>query len=437
MTRKRYQARPTANKKAASMPPAKDNGKLVARLRHNIPAYVYGEQHHRWGENDRLPYEALDYFNCSDLPETAVEFMAHYVKGQGFSNEATKLLNMSRLAPIGTETYMSFQMLFDAVVQQYLLWGGSIALLIRRADDGSIESIRPWQYMEDLRFGNNNEDYYRWYWKGRWFSTQGSEYISLPRYQGVDVDPEWVRAEKARQLKNSHRYYYGELYWHRPAKFGNSYYPIPKWYKSSEVLQAAGSINRAVLAKANVQFMPSLVMATPMLSDQNDNGGTSDLAHFQSQMLAYNNGDKPANFIHLQYQDKDSLPQITTLDTTDLPKALVEVGEGIAQAILRMWGVSPALAGYSTAGQLGNNQQLATEEGMLNNRAESIRNAVLDLLMPIVNAYAEGLASIDYTIENLVLHKYIPDAYLQYLTTDEVRALMGYEPLPTPQTPAA
>jgi hypothetical protein len=335
---------------------------------------------------------------------------------------------------------MSFQMLFDAVVQQYLLWGGSIALLIRRADDGSIESIRLWQYMEDLRFGNNNEDYYRWYWKGRWFSTQGSEYIALPRYQGVDVDPEWVRTEKARQLKNSHRYYYGELYWHRPAKFGNSYYPIPKWYKSSEVLQAAGSINRAVLAKANVQFMPSLVMATPMLSDQNDNGGTSDLAHFQSQMLAYNNGDKPANFIHLQYQDKDSLPQITTLDTTDLPKALVEVGEGIAQAILRMWGVSPSLAGYSTAGQLGNNQQLATEEGMLNNRAESIRNAVLDLLMPIVNAYAEGLASIDYTIENLVLHKYIPDAYLQYLTTDEVRALMGYEPLPKPvepQTPAA
>jgi hypothetical protein len=229
------------------------------------------------------------------------------------------------------------------------------------------------------------------------------------------------------------------LYWHRPAKYGNSYYPIPKWYKSSEVLQAAGSINRAVLAKANVQFMPSVVIATPMFDADNDNGGTSDLGFFQSQMLAYNNGDKPANFIHLQYQDKDSLPQITTLDTTDLPKALVEVGDGIAQAILRMWSVSPALAGYSTAGQLGNNQQLATEEGMLNNRAQSIRKDVLDLLAPIINAYAERLITVDYNVENLVLHKYIPDAYLPYLTTDEVRALMGYEPLPKPaepQTPA-
>jgi hypothetical protein len=251
----------------------------------------------------------------------------------------------------------------------------------------------------------------------------------LPKYQGVTVEKDWHIAEMARQRKQATGYYYGELLWHKPAKFGNFYYPIPEWFSSSEILQASGASGRALLQKANAQFMPSVIITTPMLDQTISNDGTSELGAFHADLIAYQRGDKPAGIIHLQAQDKESMPQVTTLDVTDLPKALLEVYDGLGDATHRMFDVNPCLAGRAQAGQLGDNQQMATAEGMLNQDAVSIRKEVLEIIQPIVNAYA-GDFVIDWDIKNLVLHKYIPDSLLDVLTVDEKRALIGYDPLP-------
>ena len=402
---------------------------IQARLRHNVPAFVYGGIHHYWGEDDNLPYELLDYLNCTEFAKDAIDFVTDYICGKGFKDKASGSLNMSKLAPIGTDEYLSLSDLVEACSREWLQWGGSFCLLIRRNEEGVIESVKPWLHVQDLRFGTSNPDYYQYYYQSRWRGTIGSQYISLPKYQGVVVEKDWHTAEMERQRKQATAYYYGELLWYKPARFGNFYYPIPNWFSSSEILQASGAAGRALLQKANAQFMPSVIITTPMLDQTISNNGTSELGDFHADLIAYQRGDKPAGIIHLQAQDKESMPQVTTLDVTDLPAALLDVYNGLGEAIYRMFKVNPCLAGYAQPGQLGDNQQMATAEGMLNERCEIIREKIFSILQPIINAYA-GDFVIDWEVVPRILHKYVQPEYLDVLTPDEKRIEIGYEPLP-------
>lgn len=430
----------TAAAKAANPAMGRTKSKAAKELpidalfrRNPKPKEVGFYQSYYWGNNNALPFEWEDIVNSQPFAKLAMDTITRYVIGNGFVDPATAAYNTDVLAPVGNPDYRSLQDLVIACTKQALMFDGSFALVIRRATDGTICAVELCDHISELRKVPpryvQDDLSFVWYPNMRIYGTGSTKYYYHP-YQGSVISEEQQAEMRAIQEARNGGHYFGEVLWHYIPAYGVETYPIPKAFNGGEVLQANAATGRAIHAKAKVQFIPSIIITTPQIDDTKDENGNSPLTDFHGDVIRYNGSDVNCNVMHFMGATKESMPQATVLNTTDLVGPLTEAYDSTAKQILMMYGVDPALIGYSTAGQLGNNQQLSIAEQRLNELAKLTRNTVFNVLQGPVNAMAQDAnVALDWTIEPLELYKSVPAEKWEVMTPEEKREYYGLPPI--------
>lgn len=401
---------------------------ISAKLSHNYTPAQTGRQWFFWGETDTVPQQCEDIANNNGIFRKVMDKLCQYVVGQGFKDKALNDKSVKVTDP--NETLLKF---IRSVAKYCVFYDGAFAVQVRRDRTGKVAHLSVID-IGKLRLSQDVENPHWIYnkYRGRLLYTQSDD-VYIPEYK-AERSPEAV-LEMYEHQKKTYGHYYGEVYVHYLEDVGVPFYPIPRWFSSSEIIYGNSSAAKAFLHKAKTQFIPSVIVSTQKLDESRPDDNTlSDAEKFSRNLKSQLDSDEPRTMFHVAASSKDAMPQITTLDVTDLPKALVEVLSESSKLMCQMMGVDPALIGFATEGQLGNNQQLATAEGMLNELARvSYRLPMMDALKPLLEAI--GITG-DLEIEDVRMYSYIPDNLMEVLSVDEKRKLLGYEPLPktTPQT---
>lgn len=380
-----------------------------------------------WGNNDRLPQEWEDIVNSQPFAKLAMDMVARYVIGNGFRDYATAIYNTDVLEPKGSERYVSLQDFVIACTKQCLLYDGSFAIIVRRGTDGTICAVENAEHLAEMRKAVpghvENGMPFVWYPNIRLYRSYAKG-IYYHAYRGTVITPEEQAEIEAAQIA-ANGAYFGEVLWHYIPAYGVQHYPIPKQFNGGEIMLSNGATGRAILSKAKVQWIPSVIISTPVMNGANDSNGSNERKDFQANIAAYNESEVVSNVMHLE-GSPGNMPQVTVLNTTEIVGPLTEAYDATAKQILMMYGVDPALAGYATAGQLGNNQQLSIAEQRLNELAKLTRNTVFDVVRGPIDAMAQVMGiTLDWTIVPLELYKSVPAEKWEVMTPEERREYYG------------
>lgn len=412
---------------------------LQNRLRYNFSPQGSGLDHFTWGDDDQLPFDAEAFFNSVAFTRIAADMRVKYICGHGFRSEQTALLNMNVGLPIGQPGYQSFAQLFKSAAQQSVMWDGSFCLIVRRNERGIPYEVDVFQDISCLRYyyDENGQKVYKYYYQAKSRISGGTTsgaYILLPEYQGPEADPDFSKNEIERQKKVFAGGYLGEILWFKTERYGTKYYPIPNWFNSSEIIQFNESTAKALLVKATGMFLPNVVISMPLMdTTRGPQGEPSQKERMDSYLRSSLTGETPRLMWIFEGATKETTPQVTALDTAELPAHMVSAYNDSGRIIFQLLGVDPALAGFATEGQLGQNQQLHTAESMLRNSCKAEREQILERLVPVINAIYPNMA-LDYEVDEVADYQYIDPIYLEVLSTDEKREIIGYEPLPQVQS---
>lgn len=372
-----------------------------------------------------MPQICEDIANNNGVFRKIMDKICQYVVGKGFKDEALNDISVVRYNPDGEKLIN----LIRQVAKYCVFYDGAFALQIRRNREGIVSEL----HVMDLGKLRKADDLSNPHWiynryRNRRQYTNGDD-VYLPEYKADRSTEEQLQIVEFQ--KRTYGHYYGEVFVHYIEDVGVPFYPIPRWFSSSEIIYGNSAAGKAFLHKAKTQFIPSVIVTTGQLdTTRPDDKTLSDSERFSSNLKSQLDSDEPKTLFHITATSKDAMPQITTLDVTDLPKALVEVLTESSKLICQMMGVDPALIGFATEGQLGNNQQLATAEGMLNELARvTYRLPMIDAIKPILEA--AGITG-NFEIDDCRQYSFVPDTLLDVLTVNEKRALLGYEPLEQP-----
>lgn len=172
--------------------------------------------------------------------------------------------------------------------------------------------------------------------------------------------------------------------------------------------------------------MPSaiLTLVGEVDNQTKDQNGLTDQQKLDDALMSFTGAKGGRNRLALlTAKTKDAVPVLQSYDAKAMFDAINGATDRLARKTCRHMGVPPILIGLSTAGQLGNNQELA-------NYMELFTFSVKKYQSLIIEALKEVFPTIDWSIAPLQLLKYLPDYVLNKLTDDEVRELGGYAPVP-------
>lgn len=388
-----------------------------ARYDFNPPISYTGTQWIYWGAENNLPTKAIMIVNGNSVSRQALDKVAQYIVGNGFKEQTMNELPTSTAAPKQHKDYVSLKHLVSQVAKQMSFWDGSFALLVRRSDDGAVAAIECLELgdLRKVRPAEGSEPSMYMYMPGS-INTNDMfrNRVDLPRYYGPKVNAEWAQAEKQRQLDN-YKVYYGEVLFHFVSGVGIDHYPIPKWYSSSEFIQGDSALNRAFQFTAAAAFVPPTYLLMPDMEQQQK-------AIFESEVMRKINGEQSRSINTLYFKSPEMKPEIISTNNSSQSNTITDAAEKSAQQVCRLHGVDPALCGYSVAGQLGNNQQLAVAEGMLNDMCRGLRAELLEVLEPLVTSIT-GQWNAEWAERSTYVD--IPKEAWEVMTMEEKRARLG------------
>jgi hypothetical protein len=405
---------------------------LKARLAHNLTPYQSGWVTYTWGDGfnfNAVPQILEDAILNNGIALTAIDTLASYCVGNGFVNEAyndltTRLYSNQKVGKRGLLRCLK------QLATMAIWYDGAFAIrVIRNIDTGDIISFEPLQ-IGNIRISASTIGNIRSYRYSDIINRQAWNY-GLDEIL-LEFDPELTPAEaKANIEAFGVQRYRGEVYYHYVPKPGAPYYPLPPMWASLDLIRGYSASEKAFNKKAVQAWLPNVVITTPMLSTERNNG-ISEQEAMQGSLARVSKGDADSSLIHIQQGTGQSNPvQVTNLQNTTPPADMVNVISLSGQEVCKLVGIDPVIVGFSTPGQLGNNQQLKQAQTMAINRGKSIMHPILDicqmLLEEMGNTFAEPLE-----IKQLNLFTQIDPEILRYTfqayEANELRVNAGFEP---------
>ena len=344
-----------------------------------------------YGDKDDYPDYLLDNFNKSPKHNAIIKGKVNYTLGQGWykgKTEYTEQVNDEG------ETLMQ---LSDKCALDLEIFGGFVLEVIRTKGGGFVL-----HHVDYRKVRSNDDNSCFWYKKdGAWDSK---------RIEPVEVAAYTPGKSQARSF-----FYYKE---YRP---GVNTYTLPSYVAAMNYIEADVEVSKHTLGNAKTGFTPSKMITLP-------NGEPSD---DQKKVIEWKfrnkfTGSDGQKFILSFVNSKDKAPIIDDLGASDLTKEDFTVIDGIIQQNIFVGHqvTSPMLFGIKTAGQLGGREEIRTSYQIFQNTYINARQQQLEAVFNYF--YPLGLE----------IHKTEPISFefgetimSQNMTTDEIRNVLGYEPL--------
>lgn len=344
-----------------------------------------------YGEKDDYPDYLLDNFNKSPKHNAIIKGKVNYTLGQGWYKGKTEY---SEQVNDEGETLMQ---LSDKCALDLEIFGGFVLEVIRTKGGGFVL-----HHVDYRKVRSNDDNSCFWYKKdGAWDSKR--------------IEPVEVAAYTPGKIQARSFFYYKE---YRP---GVNTYTLPSYVAAMNYIEADVEVSKHTLGNAKTGFTPSKMITLP-------NGEPSD---DQKKVIEWKfrnkfTGSDGQKFILSFVNSKDKAPIIDDLGASDLTKEDFTTIDGIIQQNIFVGHqvTSPMLFGIKTEGQLGGRDEIRTAYQIFQNTYINARQMQLEAVFNYF--YPVGLE----------IHKTEPISFefgetimSQNMTTDEIRKVLGYEPL--------
>lgn len=212
---------------------------------------------------------------------------------------------------------------------------------------------------------------------------------------------------------------------------GYSYFGLPDWVSARQWAELEYRIQRYNISKFDNSFLPSGILqlfgsATPEEAKKVVNG-------IEKKFTGTGNNHKMVvQVLRDEKQKANWVPM-----TKELEGEFLELQQTASEKLVTACGWSAALAGISTAGKLGSNQEIRSETEKVQNTVikpmqNVFCNRVINVFLSELAKFSPALKGIQFAISNSMPVSFMGDINVEAnLTQDEKRELLGYGPLET------
>ena len=209
---------------------------------------------------------------------------------------------------------------------------------------------------------------------------------------------------------------------------GQPYYSIPPAYSGIEDIETDAQLSKFELENLLNGFMPSAMLTLIGNVDdtiQDEKTGKTERDKLNENLKKFTGkGEGRAKLLVNNAETKEAAPILQQFDMSYVLDALDGITDRSGRKVCRLFEVPPVLAGFEDASILGSNQTFK-------NALVGLQHSVIKDQELIIEALNIIYPEQDFTIKQLQLIDYIPTEVLAKLTDDELRALAGYEPIPS------
>ena len=219
---------------------------------------------------------------------------------------------------------------------------------------------------------------------------------------------------------------------------GFDYFGLPEWISAIQWAEIEYRIPKFNISKFENGFMPSALVQ--FFGSMTQTEAETLINRFQAKMTGTGNNSK----VFMQVVRDEKLKANVQQMGTNQEGEFIELQEMAANALVVANRWSKSLAGFTSAGQLGTNQQIRQELEYLQNTVVKPRQNMF--LSRMINPFMREAAAtingawrnISLTISNSLPVSFMGDINIDgALTQDEKREILGYGPIeiPSPESP--
>lgn len=207
---------------------------------------------------------------------------------------------------------------------------------------------------------------------------------------------------------------------------GYSYYGLPDWVSARQWAELEYRIQRYNTSKFDNSFLPSGILQ--LFGSTTPAEAKKIVDKIEKKFTGTGNNHKM--LIQILRDEKQKANWIPM--TKELDGEFLELQQTASGKLVTACGWSAALAGISTAGKLGSNQEIKSEtEKVQNTTIKPIQNVfcnrVINPYLKELSEFTPALRDIQFGISNTMPVSFMGDINVEAnLTTDEKRELLGY-----------
>jgi len=217
----------------------------------------------------------------------------------------------------------------------------------------------------------------------------------------------------------------GQILYAYTPQAGEEDYALPIGYVGREDIQTDTEYARFDLEEVRNGFFPNAIIT--ILGAQNgktaDENGETEEDRTDDELRDFTgNGSAPLGRKKVLVMDaatKDMAPIVTTFDGGKQLEKLIAKRPAVAEAVCRHFGVMPILIGLSTAGKLGQSQEIM-------NAVELMQDALTPLRQLLLRVLNQVLPGHNFQVANKKPISFLPPEVYKTLTPTEIRQLGGY-----------
>lgn len=302
--------------------------------------------YYKFGETDCLPNEIVRNVNDSGTARACITKLSQFIQANGTLDQT-----------LGTSQANQYQSFNSAISDLSLIVSyfkcSSFRVLYNNAGMPARIYPVPTQYLR--RKGKTRFTY--------------NELIGEPNYRRNEdkylaiFDPLEQPAKRLERIDRQIKSYgeqFGDIVYHFKKGIGlyQDVYSIPDYYSGIDDIQSDAGISR--LEKRNIQKgwrTPIIVSTGPIDKDVEDDKGKTEYDKFAENMKKFA-GEDAAFALHLEGATNEYKPTVTTIPIAEILDQTDKATDRVGRKVCRHMGVPPILVGFSTAGKLGDNQEL-------------------------------------------------------------------------------
>jgi hypothetical protein len=358
-----------------------------------------------WGENNNYPERLVKYYQYSSLHNAIVKSKINDICGDGVGyggdvDEATDGFM------VACNPYESLDEVIRKVANDLVIFGGYALNVIWSKDKKTVSEIYHVPF-ELIRSGKANE-------KG-----------IVEKYYYSDNWSAWKKDMKEIKAFNQSKPGGSQLLFYKAYNPGVKYYPLPSYVGSISAIETDAEIANFHLAHVKNGMTPNLIINFP-----NGVPTSEERKKIEKQIKdKYVGTDNAGRFIITFSDDKDRAPTVTTLSPAQLDKQFLQLSDSILQSILSGHGVvSPLLVGIPAPVGLGGTEIVKSSWELYHNRViQPYKDEILFNLNKIMGI--NGLRELSILTSSPVSFNFSENVLLEILTKDEMREIIGYDPL--------
>lgn len=310
-------------------------------------------KYYTYGEHDNLLDEIAAAVDDSGTAKQCITKLTQFTAGRGFEEQA---LAVSKINPDQTFNAALFE--FSIFVSYFK----SVCYRVLYNNAGDPVMVYPEPANKLRRIGRNRFVYNEMF--GSKLHYNKSQDIHLQRYD--PTEDKLARKQRIyKQIKDYGGTQWGDVVYHFKKGVGlhHDIYPVPDYYSGIDDIYSDAGISRIERRNIKRGWKTGVAVSTGPISrvvpTDADGKATGDSPYDQlTKTLKRFTEEDAASVIHLEGATPETKPEIKVIDVATVLDQTDKATDRVGRKVCRVMGVPPILVGFSTPGQLGNNQEI-------------------------------------------------------------------------------